>query len=152
MLYFAYGSNMDCRQMLDRCPSTRFVSKALLTGYRFDFTRKSTRWQAGVMDIVQDEEGEVWGVLYDVTDSELPRLDQAEGCRAGDPRSAYRRVDVKVLPENGASALAAFAYEVVDKHSTIAPAREYMERILAGARFWGLPAAYILALEAVRTA
>jgi gamma-glutamylcyclotransferase len=40
-LTFAYGSNLDCTQMRERCPSTRFVCIAALKDYRLAFTRHS---------------------------------------------------------------------------------------------------------------
>ena len=39
MLYFAYGSNLDCGQMRSRCPSTQFVCRAVLKDHSLAFTR-----------------------------------------------------------------------------------------------------------------
>lgn len=34
-MYFAYGSNMDCDQLRQRCPTARFVAIAKLDAHRF---------------------------------------------------------------------------------------------------------------------
>ena len=75
---FAYGSNMDCEQMRERCPSTRFVCVAKLPNHRLAFTRKSTRRNCGVADAVKAEGNEVWGVVYEIDDIDLPKLDSLE--------------------------------------------------------------------------
>ena len=41
MFYFAYGSNMDERQMQSRCLESLLVGIAILDGYRLGFTRYS---------------------------------------------------------------------------------------------------------------
>lgn len=120
MRYFAYGSNM--------ASADGFIRPARLDGHRLALTRRSIRWQAGVLDIVVAEGRHVWGALYEVPD--LARLDEREG--AG---FAYRRVDVELdLGER------AVAYEVIDKETVeVAPAPEYASLVLTGARERGLP-------------
>ena len=120
MRYFAYGSNMASAE--------GFVRAARLDGYRLALTRRSIRWQAGVLDIVAAEGRHVWGALYEVPD--LARLDEREG--AG---FAYRRVEVAL--DEGERAI---AYEVIDKEpEPVPPAPEYAELVLTGARERGLP-------------
>lgn len=46
-LYFAYGSNMAASQLLDRCPSMRFVTIAELPNHSLAFTRWSTKRKCG---------------------------------------------------------------------------------------------------------
>ena len=48
MLYFAYGSNMEWKQMRERCPSAMFVCIAKLKDRRLAFTRKSKDRGCGV--------------------------------------------------------------------------------------------------------
>jgi hypothetical protein len=105
-----------------------YIRPARLDGYRLALTRRSIRWQAGVLDIVPAEGRRVWGALYEVAD--LTRLDEREG--AG---FAYQRVEMEL--DGGERAI---AYEVIDKEpEPIPPAPEYVELVLTGARERGLP-------------
>lgn len=93
-LYFAYGSNLDERQMLERCPGSRAVFRARLLGHRLDFTHLSaSRWNGGTADVVPDDLAIVWGLVYEMGDSDFSRLDGFEG--------AYERVTLFVLDDEG---------------------------------------------------
>src|SRR4051794_32493781 len=134
MLYFAYGSNMARGGM----PEGRLVGPARLDGYRLALTRRSIRWQAGVLDIVAGPGEAVWGALFEVDDGDLERLDAKEGAGV-----AYRRIEVEL--EGGKSAI---AYEVIDKEpKDVPPAPEYAALVLAGARECGLPGDWVSQLE-----
>jgi gamma-glutamylcyclotransferase len=134
MLYFAYGSNMARGAM----PEARLMRPARLEGYRLALTRRSIRWQAGVLDIVAAPGESVWGALFELDGADLERLDAKEG--AG---FAYRRIEVDL--EDG---LRAIAYEVIDKEPVeVPPAPEYSALVLDGARECGLPDDWVGELE-----
>jgi gamma-glutamylcyclotransferase (GGCT)/AIG2-like uncharacterized protein YtfP len=134
MLYFAYGSNMARGAM----PEARLVGPARIDGYRLALTRRSIRWQAGVLDIVAAPGESVWGALFELDGADLERLDAKEG--AG---FAYRRIEVDL--EDGRRAT---AYEVIDKEPVeVPPAPEYSALVLAGARECGLPDDWVGELE-----
>ena len=52
MFCFGYGSNMVANQMRLFCRAAKLIGPALLKEYRLAFTRRSTRWGAGVADVV----------------------------------------------------------------------------------------------------
>jgi gamma-glutamylcyclotransferase (GGCT)/AIG2-like uncharacterized protein YtfP len=134
VLYFAYGSNMASAQI---GPGPGFVRAARLDGYRLALTRRSIRWQAGVLDIVPAAGSEVWGALYELAEDELERIDAKEG--AG---FAYQRIEVKLGDEH------AVAYEVIHKEPRdVPPAPEYASLVLAGARERGLPDHWLRELQ-----
>ncbi len=56
MFYFAFGSNMNESQMVERCPSTRFVGVATLPDRRLAFTRRSVNRGCGVAGAVKSPE------------------------------------------------------------------------------------------------
>ena len=143
-LYFAYGSNLDLRQMRRRCPGSTVVGRARLPDYRLGFTRYATKRKGGVADIVPEPGAEVWGALYDVDDAGMASLDEFEGV----PR-AYRRIDVVVLDDEG-NELEAIAY-FANKTGEFAPGREYLGLIITGSRDHKLPDEYVQALESIRT-
>ena len=39
MLYLAYGSNLNKRQMANRCPNAKALENHILTGYKLEFRR-----------------------------------------------------------------------------------------------------------------
>ena len=88
MYYFAYGSNMDWPQMQRRCPTVRFVCVARLPDYRFAIARHSRLRNCGTANICMESDCEVWGIVYDLSDRDLARLDGFE--------DGYRREKVFV--------------------------------------------------------
>ena len=135
-LLFAYGSNMAEGEMSAFAPGARFVGVARLDGFALAFRRRSLRWGGGAADILAAPGSEVWGVLYELSNSDIEALDAKEGAGL-----AYRRREVTV--EHRGSAVAAFAYEVIDKEpAEVPPAQEYAELLRRSARDRGLPAAY----------
>ena len=42
MLYLAYGSNLNKKQMSRRCPNAKPVGSVILTGYKLEFRRVAT--------------------------------------------------------------------------------------------------------------
>ena len=141
-LLFAYGSNLAASEMDAWCPEARFAGLARLPDHRLALNRRSIRWGGGAVDIVRAPGEEVWGVLYEVPDGTLDRIDAKEG-----EGWAYRRTDVEV--EHHGRRLAAEAYEVLDKEPEEVPATpEYAALLLRGARERGLPGDYVKRLLA----
>lgn len=131
-IYFAYGSNMLPAQMADRCPGSRAVGTAKLSGWRFFF---NTRGSAAIKP---DAEAEVHGVLWRVDAGHINRLDHFEGVRWGN----YHRRRIHVL-DNDQSALAAVTY-IGSKRYDGRPRINYiMTAVLPGAETFDLPAAYL---------
>lgn len=150
MLYFAYGSNMDCAQMRERCPSASFVAVAELRDYKLAFTRESKHRRCGVADAVQMEGRSVWGVVYQVSELDLEALDEAEGFRPGRASNSYwRRECVVYLGGDEGRPLTVQTYFAEREPNPPLPSQAYKALILRGARFWRLPDAYIRELEAI---
>ena len=68
--YFAYGSNLDLLQMKRRCPSSKLISKGSLSGYRLTFNRFSSGWGGGVADVIQAQDSKVWGLVFEISDTD----------------------------------------------------------------------------------
>ena len=153
MHYFAYGSNLDPAQMVERCPSAAFVHRALLADHQLAFTRWSTRRRCGVADVVPRPGARVWGVVYAMTEDDARRLDGFEGYRPGRADSWYARVERTVAIEGDARRpLGATTYEVVERApEPIAPSGDYLGHLLRGAAHWGLPDAYQARLRSIAT-
>jgi gamma-glutamylcyclotransferase (GGCT)/AIG2-like uncharacterized protein YtfP len=153
MLYFAYGSNLYWEQMTQRCPSARFVCVARLPRYKLAFSRLSERRQCGTADVVKDNGSDVWGVIYRLDECDFGPLDEYEGCVLGRATNAYDRIELKVLEEGDeARPTTAWIYVVNAKSEREhIPNAEYKRLMTEGARYWGLPQAYIALLDAIES-
>jgi gamma-glutamylcyclotransferase len=156
MLYFAYGSNMLFNQMRERCPSTAYVCVAALDGYRLAFTKRaagaSSPWRGfGVADNVVHEGERVWGAVFEINEREIRALDRSEGYRPGRETNAYRRVEVQVARHvDSENSLLAHTYVVCTREEpNPVPHRDYVARIVVGAKSWNIPADYLQALERI---
>lgn len=90
--YFAYGSNLDEAQMQRRCPGARRLATAHLPSYRLAFVGQSKWWGGSVATLFADASSRAPGLLYEITEAELLKLDRHEGAHRG----AYKRVGVEV--------------------------------------------------------
>jgi len=124
MFYFAYGSNMDEKQMNNRCPESSLVGIATLEGYRLGFTRYAQSRNGGVADIVSAPDSSVWGLVYRLTRQDLDLLDSFEG-----KGKAYDRMTVQVRFIDGRM-VEAETYFVIDKQSNFKPGEEYLRLLL----------------------
>ena len=93
---FAYGSNLDERQMRERCPGAVFDARATLHNHALVFGGYSARWDSAVASVALTPGSTVEGVLYRLTADDLARLDRFEG----NP-FAYERRQKLVVDEHG---------------------------------------------------
>ncbi len=157
MLYFAYGSNLDPAQMVERCPGHRVVGVATLFDHRLQFRGHSEDWGGAVATLVPSHGSAVWGMIYDLSEENLEVLDRYEGFRApGDQHNQYERVWVTVelvRPLDDSVPRRVRAQTYLGRHGEAGvPSRRYLETILAGARARGLPEDYVERLDATATA
>ena len=152
MLYFAYGSNMNWDKMRQRCASSRFVGRAVLRGYMLEFTRESQEHH-GVADVVTKDGAHVWGVVYELSNLDVGKLDVKEGFRLGRDRekNSYNRNECLVfLDGEDQQPLTVSAYFGVAQNNPPLPNTAYKNSILDGAKYWHLPEAYIRELEQIQ--
>jgi len=147
--YFAYGSNLDLPQMKRRCPSSKLISKGSLSDYRLTFNRFSSGWGGGVADVIQDQGSKVWGLVFEISDSDLERLDLYEGCYKDKPSLYERWKAVIDTPDGQVSDV--WVYTVVKKQEFVQPTLEYLQIIKDAAARWDFPKVYQQTLELVST-
>ena len=137
--------------MKERCPSASFVGGAMLPDHRLAFSRKSKKRQCGVADVVAAASCQVWGVVFEISDLDLRSLDKSEGYRPGRlANNSYVRRECRVLLDGDDNrSLTVSTYFAEREATPPAPNQAYMRQILAGARYWHLPAAYISDLERI---
>jgi len=135
--YFAYGSNLDLAQMKIRCPSSELISKGSLSDYRLTFNRYSSGWGGGVADVIQGKGSEVWGLVFELSNSDLKRLDSYEGCY-NDQTSLYERWKAVINTPKGQIS-DVWVYTVVEKQKFVQPTLEYLQIIKDAAVRWNFP-------------
>jgi gamma-glutamylcyclotransferase (GGCT)/AIG2-like uncharacterized protein YtfP len=123
-LYFAYGSNLNRRDMRIRCAAARPDLRARLDGWRLTFR--------GVADIEPAEGRTVHGALWLLSDDDVCSLDAYEGAPGN-----YRQLTVGVETDDGPRR--AMTYLMTDGSYLGLPSPWYFGRIEAGFRDWGLP-------------
>lgn len=133
-LYFAYGLNMDIAGMAKRCPGSRPLGLARLPRHRFIVTSD------GYASAIRDPRETVHGVLWDCSLGDIRALDKFEDIASG----LYVKISQPVIVEGGAKR----ALVYVGRSGTLGKPRPgYMETVIANAKHWALPEAYITGLN-----
>ena len=132
MYYFAYGLNLNRQRMAQCCPASRPRFSAELPNYKLVFSGWSRQWHGGSAGIKASRGDKVLGGLYDIAETDMARLDRAEGCPA-----ESRRLNIIVFRDTGES-VEAFTYIGSRQAEEAKPSAEYLKIIQQGYREWGL--------------
>ncbi len=148
MKYFAYGSN--CNPSVMKRKGVRFTSRqrAVLRGYRLLFNKRAMRSSLpddiGFANINEDADGIVEGILYEIVDDDLERLDETERYP-----EHYDRMDVTVDSEAGQQRCCTYQAQPDKVSAGLKPSRNYLNHILAASDF--LSRQYYEALDKAQT-
>jgi gamma-glutamylcyclotransferase (GGCT)/AIG2-like uncharacterized protein YtfP len=149
--YFAYGSNLNPRQMSARCPGHRVLGRATLRDHALRFGGYGRDWAGAVATVVPAPGEVVHGVLFELTPEHVRALDEYEGYDGpGEGTNLYERVERMVVTADG-GAVAALTYVMVPAEPGL-PSRRYIDAILAGMIHHGLPEETIRTLRGAPTA
>jgi gamma-glutamylcyclotransferase (GGCT)/AIG2-like uncharacterized protein YtfP len=121
-LYFAYGSNLNIDQMLQRCPTAVPVRPLYLRNWRLVFRQ--------VADIEPAEGHTVAGALYWCEPRDVAALDRYEGVK----HDLYRQVRFRIRKTDEE----AFFYRMNDTYEAM-PSISYYRTIEEGFADWNLP-------------
>ena len=127
MYYFAYGTNINRQQMLERCPDSKPMFVATLPNYKLVFVGWSRQWRGGVATIQPFRGEKIFGAVYEVSEACLRRLDKHE--------SSYERLNVTVFDEDG-EPIEAITYVKAGKVEETQPSEEYRAVIQWGYKDW----------------
>ena len=90
MKYFAYGSNMSSHRLTERDVNFKSKEKGTLKGYRFIINKKSQKNpNIGFANIIRDDNSEVEGIIYEVSQEDIIKLDRYEGSPKHYKRETY---------------------------------------------------------------
>jgi len=96
MYYFAYASNMNRRQMAERCPDAKVKAVATLPNFKLIFTGYS-RLRKGAVATIRGSQGDkVIGAVYEISEAGLRKLDKYENYPVD-----YKHIDVRVFTDSG---------------------------------------------------
>jgi gamma-glutamylcyclotransferase (GGCT)/AIG2-like uncharacterized protein YtfP len=143
MLYFAYGSNLWLPRLRARVPGAESLGAARLRGFSLRWHKRSHDG-SGKCGIAVDGDGVVHGGLFRIPVAERPRLDHVEELGVG-----YGDLDVRLDTATGE--VTAYTYVALPgvRDEALRPWRWYRDLVVAGARWHGLPQAYVSRLRAV---
>jgi len=127
--YFAYASNLNRRQMLERCPDSKPKLMVTLPNYNLIFAGWSRTWRGGVATIRRFGGEKVLGGIYDISEQCLRQLDRYE--------EGYDRLKVTVFTEVN-EPIEAITYIKSGQLEETQPSKEYLAVIQQGYRDWGL--------------
>ena len=144
---------MDPSQLNNKKIEMRNPRVGKLEGYQFAFTKKSN-WDSklsrasrinGKANISENNDSMVWGVLLDLTESEVEKMDDTEGTESGH----YFRKSVEVITDSGI--VKAITYVAHDDKliSNTTPLEWYLNHVLDGAKYHNLPDDYIESIQAM---
>ena len=127
--YFAYASNLNKKQMLERCPESKPLYKATLPNYKLIFADWSRDVRGGKATIIVFKGEKVLGAVYEVSEQCMSRLDRYE--------TSYTRTRVNVFSEDG-DPVEAITYIKSGQPKETKPSPEYLATIQQGYKDWQL--------------
>ena len=134
MKYFAYGSNCNPAIMAEKGVEFTSRSPGTLRGYRLWFNKKAFREQLpdgiGFANIHADPAGTVEGLVYEIVDHHLSRLDESERYPAH-----YTRIRGAIETKSGREECQAYQAQPDKTADGLVPSRNYLNHILAGEDF-----------------
>lgn len=143
MLYFAYGSNMSVKRLNDRKIHTDKVGIGELRDYKLVCNKKSMD-QSLKFNIESSKGSQVYGVMYRVPESDMPKLDEFEGALHGDKH--YIREMMTIIyngEEQQAATYICTCTENIDNSGKNKPYSWYVHHALIGACEAGIDHDYI---------
>ena len=128
MKYFAYGSNMSQKRMIERGVQFSGKEKGILKGYHFVVNKKSFKDErVGFANIIKDPNSEVEGIVYELPHEEIHKLDRFEGY----PKH-YRREFLKI---NNEDTVVYIANDLWISSDELRTTEEYKNHILEGKEY-----------------
>lgn len=130
MYYFAYSSNLNRKQMRERCPDSKPICVATLHNYKLVFVGWFRQWRGGVASIKPFRGERVIGAVYEVSEKDLRRLNKYEGYPGN-----YNRLNVTVFDEDG-KPFEVTTYVKAGQLEETPPSKEYLAVIQQGYKDW----------------
>ena len=134
MLYFAFGSNLNRKQIKRRCKNSRFISRHILKNYQLVFRSKY-----GAADIQRKKGSSVLGAIYDINKTDEKKLDAYEEFPKVYVKKYFKILGKKVM-----------FYYMSSKTKQVKPYRRYLSSIIQGYKDCGYKDSHVLVLRVRR--
>ena len=134
--YIAYGSNLNLRQMAQRCRGAELIGTSVIPDYQLLFKGSGT---GHYLTIEKKEGSQVPVAVFSITKADEVALDRYEGY----PMFYYKEAfSLPVMPILGQRVvqLTAFAYIMHEDRRRGAPSSRYMDTCLQGYHDFGFDA------------
>ncbi len=137
LIYFAYGSNLKKEQMNQRNVIIYESHKGFIKDYKLEFNKES-KYGSSKANITKAINEIVWGVCFEL---DIDGFENLRKCEIG-----YDEQEVVVCDENQEMLVIAKTF-ISNKICDKLPTKEYLDRIIEGAKQHELPEDYIKNLE-----
>ena len=131
MLYFAFGSNLNQKQMKKRCKDSKYIGCYSLKNYKLVF--RNYFLGGGVADIQKDKNSTVLGAIYKISKKDEKELDVYE-----DYPKTYIKKYFKILGKK------VMFYYMPKKTKHVPPSKRYLNLIIQGYKDCGYKNNYIV--------
>ena len=130
MLYFAFGSNLNQKQMKKRCKDSKYIGCYSLKNYKLVF--RNFYLGGGVADIQKQKKSTVLGAIYQISRSDEKKLDVYEDFPILYKKYYFYYYGKKVM-----------TYTMVKKSPFKFPTERYLNVVKKGYRDCGLNEKYL---------
>lgn len=142
-LYFAYTSILNPHKIAAEAPTAEFRFIAHLPETKLIFPH-SVDGIDGVLPSVLPEPGNtVWGALFDVDKAALAGITASESLEGRVVTFDFKAVD----REGKRHSVVTHIFDGTPTENGGVPSKDYMSRIVTGARHWSLPAGWVAGLD-----
>ncbi len=140
--YFAYGSNMSTCQLKDRIGDFGEGEKVILMDYDLRFNKRG-KDGSGKANILLSFKSVIEGVVFDVFESQLDKLDKHE--------IGYHREKISLSFHDKKIKAITYIADIDKICENLLPDKDYVDTIIKGAEHFGLSKSYIDELKNLKT-
>ena len=131
MLYFAFGSNLNQKQMKRRCRDSKYIGCYSLKNYKLVF--RNYFLGGGVADVEKKKNSSVLGAIYKISKKDERELDIYEDFPKTYIKKYFRLLGKKVM-----------FYYMPKKTKQVLPSKRYLNLIIQGYKDCGYRNNYIV--------
>ena len=131
MLYFAFGSNLNQKQMKKRCRDSKYIGCYSLKNYKLVF--RNYFLGGGVADVEKKNNSSVLGAIYKISKKDERELDIYEDFPKTYIKKYFRLLGKKVM-----------FYYMPKKTKHVLPSKRYLNLIIQGYKDCGYRNNYIV--------
>ena len=131
MLYFAFGSNLNQKQMKRRCKDSKYIGCYSLRNYKLVF--RNFFLGGGVADVQKQKNSSVLGAIYKISKKDEKKLDEYEDFPKTYIKRYFKMLGKKVM-----------FYYMPKKSKHILPSKRYLNLIIQGYKDCGYRNNYIV--------